>query len=87
MVYEKSDTSDWADGGAKRLFFLHLQHAVDHCEGLVRVVMVVRDPSNPSRTIDCYPARNVIMRVVALDTKRCTFRLEQVDSEALKSAA
>ncbi|MET4045448.1 hypothetical protein ABIC03_007180 [Bradyrhizobium sp. RT6a] len=87
MIYEKSDTSDWADGPAKHLFFRHLQHAVDHSDGLVRVVMVVRDSSKPARTIDCYPAPNVIMRIASLDTVRLTFRLEQTDPGPLKSAA
>ncbi|WLC16280.1 hypothetical protein [Bradyrhizobium diazoefficiens] len=88
MVYDKADSSDWKDVAAKREFFRHLQWAVDHCEGIVRVVVVVRDPSKPPRTIDCYPAPNVIMRVVALDHVRSTFRLEQVRPAAeLMSAA
>ncbi|UPK26742.1 patatin-like phospholipase domain-containing protein [Bradyrhizobium sp. 195] len=79
MVYHKADTRDWTNGIAKREFFRHLQHAVDRCGGIVRVVMVVRDPSNPSRTIDCYPAPNVIMRVAALNMVGLAFRLEQAD--------
>ncbi|MCK1297522.1 MULTISPECIES: hypothetical protein [unclassified Bradyrhizobium] len=88
MVYDKADSSDWKHGIAKSEFFAHLQWAVDHCEGIVRVVIVVRDPSDPSRTIDCYPAPNVIMRVIALDAVGSTFRLEQVRPAAeLMSAA
>ncbi|UWU84924.1 hypothetical protein N2605_00215 [Bradyrhizobium yuanmingense] len=78
MVYDKADSSNWKNSVAKREFFAHLQLAVDHCDGIVRVVVVVCDPAAPSRTIDCYPAPNVVMRVVALDTIRSTFRLEQV---------
>lgn len=87
MVYDKADSSDWKNVAAKRDFFADLQHAVDRCGGMVRVVMVVRDPSDPSRAIDCYPAPNVVMRVAALDTVGLTFRLEQLDPGLLKSAA
>lgn len=88
MVYDKADSSDWKNGIAKRDFFRNLQWAADHCQGIVRVVIVVRDASDPSRTMDCYPTPNVIMRVVALDTLRSTFRLEQVRPAAeLMSAA
>lgn len=88
MVYDKADSSDWKNVVAKREFFRDLQWAVDHCEGVIRVVVVVRDPSDPSRTIDCYPAPNVVMRVTALDTVGSTFRLEQVrPATELMSAA
>jgi hypothetical protein len=81
MVYEKLDTSDWRDGQSKRDFFDHLRYALDHCGGLVRVVVSVRDPANPVRAIDCYPAPNVIMRITHLDEAAGSFRLEQVVPE------
>jgi hypothetical protein len=84
MVYEKIHTDDWLPGPGKRLFFEHLQYALDHCSGLVRIVVSKRDPANRSRTIDCYPAPNVIMRIAYLDVRRDAFRLEQIvpDSKA-----
>jgi hypothetical protein len=81
MVYEKPNTDDWRDGQSKRDFFDHLRYALNHCGGLVRVVVSVRDPSNPVRAIDCYPAPNVIMRITHLDEAAGSFRLEQVVPE------
>jgi hypothetical protein len=78
MVYEKIDTDDWLDGPGKRLFFEHLQYALDRCDGLARVVVSVRDPANRSRTTDCYAAPNLILRIANLDARRGMFRLEQI---------
>jgi hypothetical protein len=77
MVYEKLNTDDWSNRG-KRLFLEHLQFAVDQCGGLVRVVVSVRDEQDHARTSDCYPAPNVVMRIVHLDGQTGAFRLEQV---------
>ena len=76
MVYEKSDTNDWV-GPGKRALFQHLRYALDHCGGIVRVVVSVRDLSNCARVIDCYPAPNLLMRITYLDEMSGAFRLEQ----------
>lgn len=86
LVYDKPNTQDWKDGPGKRRFFEHLQFAIDHCDGLVHIVVSVRDPYDPVRTIDCYPRPNVVMRVGHLDVSQCAFRLEQV-LPAKKAAA
>jgi hypothetical protein len=78
LAYERADVNDWADGPGKRHFFEHLRWALDHCNGIVRIVISVRDPNDRVRTVDCYPASNLIMRVVRLDAQAGSFRLEQV---------
>lgn len=78
MVYEKGDTNDWVDGPAKREFFRHLRWALDHCGGIVRVVVAVRDLADRARASDCYPAPKLILRIAELDAINGAFRLEQV---------
>jgi hypothetical protein len=78
LVYDRADTDDWADGYGKRDFFRDLQWAIDHCGGQVRVVLSVRNPSNPHKAIDSYPRPDLVMRITRLDVTRGSFRLESV---------
>ena len=78
MVYDRPGTADWYDGPGKRYFFQDLACAVANCGGIVRVVLVVRDPLEPGRALECYPQKNWLMRVTRLDPKAGAFRLVQV---------
>jgi hypothetical protein len=80
MKYEKSNIANWFDGPGRRFFFEDLAWAVQHCGGLVRVIVVVRDETSTSevRVADCYPQKNLIMRVVQLDPDNGAFTLHQV---------
>jgi hypothetical protein len=80
MVYNRSSMEDWYDGSGKRRFFEDLAWAVTHCDGIVRVIVAVRDTSAfpHVRTAECYPCKNLLMRVTHLDPVAGTFRLEQV---------
>ena len=79
MVYWLPGWGDW-NRGTGRSFFEDLEWAVANCGGAVRVVVVVRDrKANPrARTADCYPAKDLLMRVTHLDPVAGAFRLEQV---------
>jgi hypothetical protein len=79
MVYWRHGWGDWNRSNG-RSFFDDLMWAMANCGGIVRVVVVVRDrTANPrARTADCYPAKDLLMRVVHLDSAAGSFRLEQV---------
>ena len=80
MVYNRSSMEDWYDGSGKRRFFEDLAWAVTHCDGIVRVIIAVRDLSAfpRVRTAECYPCKNLLMRVTHLDPVAGAFKLEQV---------
>lgn len=78
MVYDRPSTADWHDGPGKQQFFRDLAWAVAHCGGIVRVILVIRDPREPGRVLECYPQKNWLMRVTHLDREAGAFRLEQV---------
>jgi hypothetical protein len=78
MVYWRHGWGYWRSNG--RSFFDDLMWAMANCGGIVRVIVVVRDrTANPrARTADCYPAKDLLMRVVHFDPAAGSFRLEQV---------
>lgn len=78
MVYWLPAWGDWNRSNG-RSFFEDLEWAVANCDGVVSVVLVVRDQkaTPQARTTDCYPAKNWAMRVTYLDSAAGTFRLEQ----------
>lgn len=78
MVYDRCTTADWHDGPGKHQFFRDLAWAVAHCGGIVCVILVIRDPREPGRVLECYPQKNWLMRVTHLDPRAGAFRLEQV---------
>ena len=80
MTCSKIDWGDWHQGYESRIFFEDLQWAVDHCSGIVRVVVAVRDPKvlPQVRMAECYPCRNLYLRVVHFDPVTGSFMLEQV---------
>jgi hypothetical protein len=59
MVCAKTDWGDWHQGNGSRTFFEDLQWAVEHCGGIVRVVVAVRDTKAlpQVRMAECYPCR------------------------------
>lgn len=80
MTCSKIDWGDWHQGYESRIFFEDLQWAVDHCGGIVRVVVAVRDPKvlPQVRMAECYPCRNLYLRVIHCDLVTGSFTLEQV---------
>jgi len=80
MVYSKNNLQDWHTGTGSRAFIQDLAWALTHCGGLVRVIVVVRDESAlPAiRASECYPCKNLVMRVTHLDPATGAFSLEQV---------
>jgi hypothetical protein len=79
MVCTRSGWDDWHQGNGSRAFFEDLRWAVEHCGGLVRVVVAVRDPKAFPRVrmAECYPCRNLYFRVVHFDAATGAFTLEQ----------
>jgi hypothetical protein len=79
MVYDRSSMEDWYDGSVRRRFFEDLAWAIKHCGGIVRVIVAVRDLSAFPlvRTAECYPCKNLLMRVTHLDPVAGAFKLEQ----------
>jgi hypothetical protein len=80
MVYARRGLGDWHNGNGNRFFFEDLAWAVANCGGIVRVIVAVRDKRQTGRgkTVECYPRKELIMRVVHLDPKAGAFRLKQV---------
>lgn len=80
MVYERSDLGGWHKGNGSRTFFKDLAWALANCGGRVGVVVVTRDwgASPYVRTAECYPQKNLLMRITYLNLETGAFRLEQV---------
>jgi hypothetical protein len=80
MVYDRSDLGDWYDGNGSRFLFEDLAWSLANCGGIVRVIVAVRDrrASPHVRMAECYPQKNLFMRITHLDPEKRAFRLEQV---------
>jgi hypothetical protein len=80
MVYAHSGLGNWHEGNGSRTFSKDLVWALANCEGLVRVVVVTRlwSVSSRVRTAECYPQKNLLMRITHLNLKTGAFTLEQV---------
>jgi hypothetical protein len=80
MVYARQGLGDWHEGNGSRFFFEDMAWAVANCDGIVRVIVAVRDKRQTGRakTKECYPRKDLIMRIVHFDPKAGAFRLEQV---------
>jgi hypothetical protein len=80
MVYARSGLGNWHDGNGSRTFIKDLVWSLANCAGIVRVIVVTRDWSvSPCvRTAECYPQKNLMMRITHVDLETGAFRLEQV---------
>jgi hypothetical protein len=80
MTYTRSALGDWHKGNGSRLFFEDLLWALAYCGGIVRVIVAVRDWSASPRVrmAECYPQKNLYMRVTHVNLETGAFRLEQV---------
>jgi hypothetical protein len=78
--YDRSSWADW-NKRAKQSFFNDLSWARDNLAGIVRVVISVRDGNalGAVRTSDCYARPDLLMKIVQMDPKIGSFRLEEVD--------
>jgi hypothetical protein len=83
MVYDRV-MDDWHNGHGRRYFFQDLAWAHANCDGIVKVIVAVRDPKKPNRAIESYPQKGLMMRIIHFDPVAGTFRLEQV-STAIRS--
>jgi hypothetical protein len=89
LTYTKTELGDWFEGPGSRYFFEDLDWALQNCQGIVRIILAVRDQQSTDRvrTAECYPQKNLIMRITHLDPTVGAFRLEQVlPSELSKSS-
>jgi hypothetical protein len=82
QIYDRPSWGDWSPH-ARPSLFEHLTYARDDCDGIVRVVISVRDrdASGKVKTSDCYPQPKLLLRITRLDLVSGGFRLEQVESE------
>jgi hypothetical protein len=80
MTYERHGHGNWHKGNGNKFFFKDLAWALAHCGGIVRVIVAVRDRSAFPRVrmAECYPSKNLLMRVTHVDPVTGAFRLEQV---------
>jgi len=80
MAYDRGNMRDWHNGPGRRFFFEDLAWALANCDGLLRVIVAVRDHNQARRTrkAEWYPQKNLVMRIVHLDPAVGAFRLQQV---------
>jgi hypothetical protein len=80
MVYARHDIGDWYEGNGSPFFFEDLAWALAKCGGIVRVIVAVRDrrASPRVRMAECYPQKNLFMRITHLNPDIGAFSLEQV---------
>ena len=88
MTYTMNAFVDWRKGNGSRQFLKDLVWARANCDGRVNVIVVVRDEDDLSRikTKDCYPQKNLVMRVKHVDPDTGDFRLERVTPESATSS-
>lgn len=58
----------------------NLKWARDHCDGLVRVVILTAEDvkAEPRKIMYCYPDDSLVMRITEVDSRKRTFRAESV---------
>lgn len=80
MTYERRGFGDWRKGNGIKFFYEHLLWALTYLGGIVRVIVVVRDwrASPRVRMAECYPSKDLVMRVKSVNLVTGAFRLEQV---------
>ena len=80
LTYTRNGMGDWHEGNGSRAFFQDLIWALMRCDGIVRVIIAVRDwsASPVIRMAECYPQKNLLMRVTHVNLVTGAFRLEQV---------
>lgn len=80
MIYERHGLGNWHKGNGNRFLFEDLAWALANCGGIVRVIIAVRDLSAFPRVrmAECYPQKNLFMKVTHIDPISGAFRLEQV---------
>lgn len=66
----------WQSSHSNKERLAHLKIARDHCDGHFRVIITVAKDVNsrPRQVVECYPQKNLIMRLVALDEATGRFR-------------
>jgi hypothetical protein len=80
MTYAKSELGDWFEGPGSRFFFEDLAWAKNNCDGIVRVIVAVRDEQDKTKVsmAECYPQKNLVMRITHLDAEAGAFGLSQI---------
>lgn len=75
---DEADPEAWRSLPGWNELAANLQHALDHTEGLVRVIIArAKDRTARPRTIaECFPRDDLVMRVVALDRATGRFELQ-----------
>jgi hypothetical protein len=82
-VYDRKSWGDWYSGPGRRYLFEHLAWARDNCDGIVRIVLSVREQGDPEpvRVAGSYADHDLRMRVTHMDPETGAFRLEEVASD------
>ncbi|PYB77275.1 MULTISPECIES: hypothetical protein [Rhizobium] len=77
-IYDTLDwpPETWQSSHSNKERLAHLKIARDNCDGLFRVVITVAKDvsSRPRKIVGCYPQKNLIMRLVALQESTGRFR-------------
>ncbi len=65
----------WYGSRGHRELIANLAHAKEHCEGVLKIIVAIpTDPKESPRKIkECFPAPNLVMRLVSLDPATGTF--------------
>jgi hypothetical protein len=85
LVYStigRSDLPEWQDLPGNRERIENLLWARDHCDGFLKVVVVIaEDPNASQRKIaDSYPRRNLLMKLTDLNESTGEFSAISVDA-------
>jgi hypothetical protein len=80
-TFGRSDLPEWQDRPGNRERIDNLKWAQDHCDGLMRVVVVVaKDPNvNPREIAESYPRKNLIMKLTKFNETTGEFSAISMD--------
>jgi hypothetical protein len=83
LVYRSSahmPDDKWFGSPGHKELIENLQHAHDHCDGELRVIVAIaKDPTVSPRSIaECFPAKKLRMRLTHLDVATGDFLAERI---------
>ena len=74
-IFGRADRLHWKDNPGNSERIENLKWAKDHCEGLMRVVIVVAEDTNanPRSILESYPQKKWLMKLVEFDERTGEF--------------
>jgi len=79
LVNELKNFGNWFKGPGLKAVFAHLDWSVANCNGIVRVVVVLRQRRGSGREYLTWFARtDIVMRISHLDVQAGSFKLDRV---------